>query len=67
MSDDFLESLIKIRIKRKDTDYDNYRTNGGFLNPYSVISPTLSSSNEAQSSLLQVPERVPRLLFFVQS
>lgn len=63
MSDDFLESLIKIRIKRNDQDQDNYRKNGGFLNPYSVISPTVSSSTEAQS--LQVPERVPRLLFFV--
>jgi hypothetical protein len=63
MSDDFLESLIKIRIKRNDQDSDNYRKNGGFLNPYSVISPSASSSTEAQS--LQLPERVPRLLFFV--
>jgi hypothetical protein len=63
MSDDFLDSLIKIRIKRSDTDHDNYRKNGGFLNHYSVISPSQSSTSEAQ--LLQAPDRVPRLLFFV--
>lgn len=61
MSDDFLESLIKIRIKRNDQDQDNFKKHGGFLNPYSVVSPTESSSQEAMS--LQVPERVPRLLF----
>ena len=63
MSDDFLDSLIKIRAKRKDQDLDDYRNYGGILNRYSVISPTQSSSTETQS--LQVPERVPRLLFFV--
>lgn len=64
MSDDFLDSLIKIHIRRSDSDHDNYRKHGGVINPYGVISPTQSSFSEAQE--LQVPERVPRLLFFIQ-
>lgn len=63
MSDDFLDSLIKIRIRRSDEDHDNYRKHGGFHSPYSVITTTLSSSSEASSSSFNPVERVPRLLF----
>lgn len=65
MSDDFLDTLIKIRIKRNDADHDNYRKNGGLLTPYSVISSSHSASMEASSSSLNVVERVPRLLFLL--
>lgn len=66
MSDDFFDSLIKIRNQRNDTDHDNYRKNGGFLNQYSVSLTSQSASAEASSSLLNVVERVPRLLFLFQ-
>lgn len=59
MSDDFLDSLIKIRANRNGSNHDVYQKNG-FLTPYNVMSPTQSSSLKAQA-----PERVPRLLFFV--
>lgn len=61
MSDDFLDSSMKIRIRGNDATHDNYRKNGGFLNQYSVASPSQSASDEASSP--NAVERVPRLLF----
>lgn len=61
MSDDFLDSSMKIRIRGNDANHDSYRKNGGFLNQYSVASPSQSASDEASSP--NAVERVPRLLF----
>jgi hypothetical protein len=64
--DDFLESIIKTRIKRTNNeDVDNYRKNGGILNQFSVVSPSPSSYHEAAQSL-NTNERLPRLLFSLQ-
>lgn len=65
--DDFLDSIIKTRIKRTNNDdVDNYRKNGGILNHYSVISPSSSSYQEAAQAPKAL-ERTPRLLFSLQN
>lgn len=65
MSDDFLESLAKLRVKPVGDDQSNNRKQGGFLCAYSFGSSSQSASPETSS--FDVVERVPRLLFSLQN